>query len=139
MLTQLLTKLLYNLAKVSYYWVTYYKEKFEITKSIYNFSFFQLTCKKILLSGNLCDYIGKFLNYYLHYKEISKMTKYIYNFFFSGHLFSFHYYLVIYLTILANFVIIIQIIKTNLLMIQPKLLFVLQIIFIFYLNLVISQ
>lgn len=65
MLTQLPTKLLYDLAKTGHYWVFYYlhyKKKLEIIKSKCNPFFFWPTCKRILLLGVLSHYIVKVIN-----------------------------------------------------------------------------
>lgn len=95
----------------------YYKEKLGIIliDSTHNLFLIQLLLKPLSLISISFDCIGRFDTYHQHYKEIPGLTEYAYNFFFSGYLPNSYHYLVTYLTVLANLLFIICIIKTNLL------------------------
>lgn len=76
---QLLTKLLYGIAKMSNYsfaiYYLYYKKIFRIIKYIYNFFLLWPSFQLLLKSDNLSDCINKFAIYHPHYKEKFNLTQ----------------------------------------------------------------
>lgn len=84
MITELPTKLLYNVQKTGSHHFTayhlYYKENLVIilTKSAYNLFLLQVP-SKLLLFSTLSNYIAKFAIYYLYYKEKLEKRRFAYN------------------------------------------------------------